>query len=171
MLGVDDYGSDSSDTEDVPKAAPQPALKKPEPAPAPKAKKPVRIVVDALPKQSRALEDAEDDRPAKRPRVEAGKGRSSLLSMLPAPKVASAVPPAPSLGATGSGSGSGSSLGASVTHNETDDVDAPEEPARPALLVPTAVKKAAAAAKPKQPAVNFFSFGRSLFCSERRLAC
>ncbi|KAH7103903.1 mitotic checkpoint regulator, MAD2B-interacting-domain-containing protein [Auriculariales sp. MPI-PUGE-AT-0066] len=161
MFGLDAYGSDSSDAEDAPRIAPASTTKAAAaPTAAPKVKKPVRIVVDALPKPSRALEDAEDDRPAKKQRVEAGKGKSSLLSMLPAPKTAPAAPPKP--------------VPAPSADSAADDNDAEQEQlAKPALLVPTTVRKAAAAnpsaTKPK-PAVNFFSFGESSSSSSSRAA-
>ncbi|VDB82948.1 unnamed protein product [Peniophora sp. CBMAI 1063] len=78
-----DYGSDSDDA-----GSPPPA---PTPAPAPKKKAPKKII--AIEPSKKDLPDPEEERPAKRARIDNGKGAgtSSLFSMLPAPKVANPV--------------------------------------------------------------------------------
>ncbi|KZV90238.1 hypothetical protein EXIGLDRAFT_837936 [Exidia glandulosa HHB12029] len=157
MLGLDNYGSDASDSDNdspvpVPKEPSKPAVA------VRKTKKPVRIAIE-LPKAAREREDDEDDKPAKKkPRLESGAGRSSLLSMLPAPKVAASAPPKTERVLGGAGSGSGWSVSRPADGAPTADDDAEPRDAA-TLLVPTAVKKAAAAAKPKAPARDFFSLG------------
>ncbi|KZV71679.1 hypothetical protein PENSPDRAFT_629979 [Peniophora sp. CONT] len=79
-----DYGSDSDDSGSPP-PAPTPA-----PVPIPKKKAPKKIIAIGLSKKD--IPDSDDEeRPAKRARIEMGKGASSLFSMLPAPKVANPV--------------------------------------------------------------------------------
>ncbi|ESK97025.1 hypothetical protein Moror_6603 [Moniliophthora roreri MCA 2997] len=107
MLGLEGYGS-GSDSDDNTLQAPPPKLKKPTttvksssslslPAPSggTKAKRKVAIGLPEL--KPAENEDQVDDgeRAAKKPRLEAGAGRSSLLSMLPAPKQKAPVLPAP----------------------------------------------------------------------------
>ncbi|KZP19474.1 hypothetical protein FIBSPDRAFT_932785 [Athelia psychrophila] len=102
MLGIEDYGSDASDTEldhqptSTAPSKPLPgglSLPPPKSAsalslPAPKTKrapKKITIGLPSLPDHPR--EEEEDERPAaKKPRLGSGAGASSLLGMLPAPK-------------------------------------------------------------------------------------
>ncbi|EEB95013.1 hypothetical protein MPER_06083 [Moniliophthora perniciosa FA553] len=110
MLGLEGYGSGSDSDDNTPQASP-PKLKKPTmtaksssslslPAPSggtkAKTKRKVAIGLPELkPAGNEDQVDDEDKHTAKKPRLEAGAGRSSLLSMLPAPKQKAPVLPAP----------------------------------------------------------------------------
>jgi proline-rich protein PRCC len=114
MLGIEDYGSDNdSDTELTPNPPPPPTKKSslslPPPSksnstglslPAPKLKRGPKKITIGLPSLPGESDDEDkDERPAaKKPRLDSGsggKGKSSLLSMLPAPKQKVPVAPAP----------------------------------------------------------------------------
>ncbi|KAG6900861.1 hypothetical protein C0993_009979 [Termitomyces sp. T159_Od127] len=131
MLGIEGYGSgseDDSDHETV--SAAKPTIPTPKPAastpksgialPPPKAKRTKKITIGlpSLPAENRAEDDdLTGERPAaKRPRLENGAGKSSLLSMLPAPKERAPVAPAPER-VLGGGKGRGLDFGASRTHS------------------------------------------------------
>jgi len=113
MLGIEDYGSDNdSDTEPTP-IPPSPPTKKSSLSlppsksnstglslPAPKLKRGPKKITIGLPSLPGETDDEDkDERPAaKKPRLDSGsggKGKSSLLSMLPAPKQKVPVAPAP----------------------------------------------------------------------------
>ncbi|THU89513.1 hypothetical protein K435DRAFT_286159 [Dendrothele bispora CBS 962.96] len=80
MLGLDDYGSGSESDEPTQKELQKPSVSK--------TAKPKKKITIGLPALKPAEEDElKDERPpAKRPRLETGKGSSALFSMLPAPK-------------------------------------------------------------------------------------
>ncbi|KAG6886048.1 hypothetical protein C0992_004705 [Termitomyces sp. T32_za158] len=140
MLGIEGYGSgsdDDSDHETV--SAVKPTIPAPKHAastpksglalPPPKAKRTKKITI-GLPSLSADSHTENDDlveeRPvAKRPRLETGAGKSSLLSMLPAPKEKAPVAPV-SERVLGGGKGRGLDFGASRTyaHPRVDDEDA-----------------------------------------------
>nr|GAT58651.1 predicted protein [Mycena chlorophos] len=97
-LGLGDYGSDSEHESDTESSVAPPAVSKPvAAAPAPKKRPPKKITI-GLPTLGPAPEadELDDERPpAKKARLESGAGRSSLLSMLPAPKDKNPVLPPP----------------------------------------------------------------------------
>ncbi|KAF7338274.1 hypothetical protein MVEN_02052800 [Mycena venus] len=116
-LGLGDYGSDSENGGDSDNDTPVPSVSakmlKPAPSttkmalPPPKQKKKVTIGLPALKPMDDETDDLKDERPpAKKPRLEAGAGKSSLLSMLPAPKQKNPVLPPPER-VLGGGSGPG----------------------------------------------------------------
>ncbi|KAJ6547593.1 mitotic checkpoint regulator, MAD2B-interacting-domain-containing protein [Mycena capillaripes] len=107
-LGLGDYGSDSEHGEDSDNDAPvvslpakvsKPVLSTKMALPPPKQKRGPKKVTIGLPTLNPVDDDADDlrdERPAaKKPRLEAGAGKSSLVSMLPAPKQKNPVLPAP----------------------------------------------------------------------------
>ncbi|KAJ6496704.1 mitotic checkpoint regulator, MAD2B-interacting-domain-containing protein [Mycena vitilis] len=109
-LGLGDYGSDSEHGEDSdndasvaplpPKASkPVPPTNATTALPPPKQKRGPKKVAIGLPTLNPVDDDADDlrdERPvSKKPRLEAEAGKSSLLSMLPAPKQKNPVLPAP----------------------------------------------------------------------------
>ncbi|KAL0946848.1 hypothetical protein HGRIS_013016 [Hohenbuehelia grisea] len=164
MFGIESYGSGSeSDDNDKPTQvlqAPKPPVK------AKRATKKIAIGLPALaPTPSLGIDDDDDLKsgrpPAKKPRLEAGAGVSSLLSMLPAPKQKTPVVKAPErvLGA-GKGPGlvfkttpsvSAPPVGvdkeeddplADERANEDDDGDVPGPSTKPfAAFMPTSVLK------------------------------
>ncbi|KAF5380929.1 hypothetical protein D9615_003987 [Tricholomella constricta] len=117
MLGIEDYGSASDSDGDhetntpinQPKStlAQKPAFFLPPPKSAsrtsltpPKQKRAPKKITIGLPNlptpKADEDDDLQDERPAaKRPRLEAGAGKSLLLSMLPAPKEKAPIPPPP----------------------------------------------------------------------------
>ncbi|KAJ6502523.1 mitotic checkpoint regulator, MAD2B-interacting-domain-containing protein [Mycena sanguinolenta] len=105
-LGLGDYGSDSEHGGDSDNDAPIPAVPtkvaKPTPSttkmalPPVKQKKKITIGLPALNPVDGDADDLKDERPpAKKPRLDAGAGKSSLLSMLPPPKQKNPVLPPP----------------------------------------------------------------------------
>ncbi|KAJ8521629.1 hypothetical protein ONZ45_g1679 [Pleurotus djamor] len=86
LAGLGDYGSDSdSDSETLQNPPSQTEKKLNLPPPQSKPKRPKKIAI-ALP--ALAKDDLDDEKPPpKKPRLESGAGSSSLMSMLPAPKV------------------------------------------------------------------------------------
>ncbi|TCD68906.1 hypothetical protein EIP91_009456 [Steccherinum ochraceum] len=158
MLGIEGYGSDSDNGSDAEVSVPQPtpksasslATKLPAPTkkstfslpppsssagpsssglalPAPKKRAPKKISI-GLPELLK--DEVEEDRPAKKPRLEAGAGRSGLLSMLPAPKNKAPIP-APTERVLGGGKGPGLVFKTAPTRKVTveDAEDADEEDA------------------------------------------
>ncbi|KAK7054835.1 hypothetical protein VNI00_003298 [Paramarasmius palmivorus] len=156
MLGLEGYGSGSDSDDNAPQVAPpkpkkstttststtkSSSLSLPPPSGA-KGKRKVAIGLPAL-KPLEDEEQGEEEKPAaKKPRLESGAGRSSLLSMLPAPKQKAPVLPAPQR-VLGGGGGPG------LVFNRTTSLGKPRAPPR---TVPS---------KPAAPAVDFFSLGSS----------
>ncbi|KAJ7111553.1 mitotic checkpoint regulator, MAD2B-interacting-domain-containing protein [Mycena crocata] len=119
-LGLGDYGSDSEHGDDSDnEATVSPPLKAPKSAPTtaskmalpyPKQKRGLKKITIGLPTLNPVDDDGDDlkdERPAaKKPRLEAGAGMSSLVSMLPAPKQKNPVLPPPER-VLGGGSGPG----------------------------------------------------------------
>lgn len=155
-----------------------------------KAKKTKKIAI-GLPELGKSGESDEDEDvpPAKKPRLETGAGVSSLLSMLPAPKVKNPTP-APAPRVLGGGGGPGLVFNASssrpslpIVHNEDAGADedtpsialSPPKMALSRLLPPSLAKgrsnvnvedvqpalKVTARPAPSAPAVDFFSLGTS----------
>ncbi|KAJ7109419.1 mitotic checkpoint regulator, MAD2B-interacting-domain-containing protein [Mycena epipterygia] len=130
-LGLGDYGSDSDRGEDSDDDAPLPA----------KASKVVQSTTSKIQKRGpkkvtiglptlnpvdEDVDDLKDERPAaKKPRLEAGAGMSSLVSMLPAPKQKNPVRPAPER-VLGGGSGPGLVFSAPPTAKAASTADEQE---------------------------------------------
>jgi hypothetical protein len=92
MLGLGHYGSDSEDESPQPSTSKQPIEQQKQPKKAPKR---IAIGLPSLPKDDKTEEGEQDQPPAKKPRLNTGANKSSLLSMLPAPKKAQPTPAAP----------------------------------------------------------------------------
>lgn len=144
MLGIEGYGSDDDDsgneTPPPPNAQHHPSSPNNPPGsrlslPPPKSKNRPKKVKIGLPALSAAIDedanDLKDERPAKKPRLTAGTGSSSLLSMLPAPKQKNPSLPAPER-VLGGGRGPGLVFNApqSFAH-PTNDVDTGYSAANP----------------------------------------
>ncbi|GLB34916.1 putative mitotic checkpoint regulator, MAD2B-interacting [Lyophyllum shimeji] len=182
MLGIEDYGSDSDNASDhetrASVAAPKPPSRQPStlslpppksglnlpPAKTERGPKKITIGLPNLPApQGEEDDDLKDERrDAKRPRLESSAGRSSLLSMLPAPKAKAPVPPAPER-VLGGGKGPGLVFNAPRPKTSTNDADdevnvnveapaievstkqpegsAPQTPAAPLPFLPPSLKK------------------------------
>ncbi|KAJ7172451.1 mitotic checkpoint regulator, MAD2B-interacting-domain-containing protein [Mycena filopes] len=208
-LGLGDYGSDSEnggDSDNDAPVAPSSKVSKPPTTakmalPPPKQKRGPKKVTIGLPTLN-PMEDDEDDladeRPAaKKPRLEAAAGKSSLLSMLPAPKQKNPVLPSPER-VLGGGSGPGlvfntsrrtSQAQSSETAVETQEQSQNNEPS-PAesstsfSLRPPSLAKgranisledgASTKAPPRTaaaaPPVDFFSLGKSTPVASRSVA-
>ena len=172
MLGVEGYGSDASDSE----ADEQPTIKAPSksvsgglalpppkassslsiPAPITKKRAPKKITIGLPSLPDHPREDEEDERPvAKKPRLGAGAGASSLLGMLPAPKQKAPVMAAPER-VLGGGKGPGlvfnnSRSSTAYTPSEVQQDDAPSTSYEPiaadeptessSLFLPPSLKK------------------------------
>lgn len=164
MLGLASYDSDS-DSEST-QQTPLP------PKPAKRAPKKIAIGLPSLP-----TEDKEDDEQpaAKKVRLNSGgAAKSSLFSMLPAPKKADPVPPAPQR-VLGGGQRPGLVFNTQpIIPTPTTEAEGEEEVSSySTLLVPTSVSKGRSnisleegtsknikpTPKPVAPAVDFFSLG------------
>ncbi|KAF7304910.1 hypothetical protein MKEN_01205300 [Mycena kentingensis (nom. inval.)] len=166
-LGLGGYGSDSDNESDHEVAPARAGVSKTVPAaPLTKKRAPKKITIGLPALVADERDDLDDDRPpAKKARLETGAGRSSLLSMLPAPKEKNpALPPpqrtlgggaAPALTFTASGS---------ETQKEADSAIA----FRPASLAKgrtnvsveeSSTNKPALTTRMAVPAVDFFSLG------------
>jgi hypothetical protein len=138
MNSLNGYGSGSDSDDDIKPSN----LVKPQPSAAPKTKKKIKI---GLPTLSTAAEEPEEERPAKRPRLEAGSGSSSLFSMLPAPKQKTPIPQTKRM----------------PSQDRADELD--QETSTLSFLPPAlAQAKLKASAEPKltareEPAADFFS--------------
>ncbi|KAF8077911.1 mitotic checkpoint regulator, MAD2B-interacting-domain-containing protein [Lyophyllum atratum] len=201
MLGIEDYGSGSDSDSDhkldtpIVKRNTQPGAQKstfslPPPTSGislPKPKRGPKKITIGLPKLTTPQDDEDDDlkdeRPAvKRPRLEAGAGRSSLLSLLPTPSEKNPAPPPPER-VLGGGKGPGLVFrtseprrATSFSAGESED-PASSAPAAPMPFIPPFLKRGRAnisveggkpkvwsqptAPKASPPAVDFFSLGAS----------
>lgn len=191
MLGLGEYGSDSdSDTDDVQAPPPptttgvksqslsqssRPASSSSLVLPPPRTKKKIAIALPSL----KSLKDDDDhgedqERPAKKQRLESGAGMSSLLSMLPAPKQKNPVPAAPAR-VLGGGVGNQTLVAGPAPYQESETVDATPSTSLPFLPMSLAKgksnislederpKKAAPRPPPNAaPAVDFFSLGECI---------
>ncbi|KAJ7273743.1 mitotic checkpoint regulator, MAD2B-interacting-domain-containing protein [Mycena haematopus] len=194
-LGLGDYGSDSENGGDSDNDTPIPSVPTKAPKPTPtkmaqpslKQRKKVTIGLPALnPVDDDADELKDEQPPAKKPRLEVGAGKSSLLSMLPPPKQKNPVLPPPER-VLGGGNGPGLVFNTSrrpvqEVPTETDggqqfqDFESPTpEPStsfafRPPSLAKgrsnVSLEEGAASAPPTAPklsaapAVDFFSLGK-----------
>ncbi|KAF7363471.1 hypothetical protein MSAN_01002900 [Mycena sanguinolenta] len=195
-LGLGDYGSDSENGGDSDNDAPVPPVPTKVPKPTPsttkmalppvKQKKKITIGLPALDPIDGDADDLKDERPpAKKPRLEAGAGKSSLLSMLPPPKQKNPVLPPPQrvLGG-GNGPGLDFSRVAKEVSSEAeggqqfqDSESSATEPSTSISFRPPSLAKGrsnisleegATSAPPRTapkvsaaPAVDFFSLGKS----------
>ncbi|KAF8212207.1 mitotic checkpoint regulator, MAD2B-interacting-domain-containing protein [Mycena galopus ATCC 62051] len=185
-LGLGDYGSDSENGGDSDNDAPTPSipakLSKPAPStkmalPPVKQKKKVTIGLPALKPVDGDEDELKDERPpAKKPRLETGAGKSSLLSMLPAPKQKNPVLPPPER-VLGGGSGPGLVFNTSRRTFKDVSTESEAEPStsfsfRPPSLAKgrsnISLEEGATNAPPRTapkvsaaPAVDFFSLGKT----------
>lgn len=199
-LGLGDYGSDSENGGDSDNDTPIPSVPTKAPKPTPtkmvqpslKQRKKVTIGLPALnPVDDDADELKDEQPPAKKPRLEVGAGKSSLLSMLPPPKQKNPVLPPPER-VLGGGNGPGlvfntSRRAVQEVSTETDggqqfqDFETPTlEPStsfafRPPSLAKgrsnVSLEEGAISAPPPTvpklsatPAVDFFSLGMCYSC-------
>ncbi|KAJ7774880.1 mitotic checkpoint regulator, MAD2B-interacting-domain-containing protein [Mycena metata] len=205
-LGLADYGSDSENggdsDNDAPPAVPPPSKASKLPTskvalPPLKQKRGPKKVTIGLPTLNPVdddFDDLADERPAaKKPRLEAGAGKSSLLSMLPAPKQKNPVLP-PSERVLGGGSGPGlvfnaprpATTAAAEDEEQSQDAEPLTEPStsfsfRPPSLAKgranISLEEGAIKAPPRTttkvsaaPAVDFFSLGKTTPVSSRSVA-
>ncbi|KAJ7343457.1 mitotic checkpoint regulator, MAD2B-interacting-domain-containing protein [Mycena albidolilacea] len=194
-LGLGDYGSDSENGGESDTDAPIPVsakVSKPAPStskmtlPPLKQKKKVIIGLSAL-KPVDDEDELKDERPpAKKPRLETGAGKSSLLSMLPAPKQKNPVLPPPQR-VLGGGSGPGlvfntsRPVGQAISTEAESEQDSTAEPStsfsfRPPSLAKgrsnISLEEGATNAPPRTapkvsaaPAIDFFSLGKTMSAS------
>ncbi|KAF8654076.1 hypothetical protein AX16_003609 [Volvariella volvacea WC 439] len=149
MLGLDDYGSGSETETETTSQTPKPGPAKPVPsATTSKTKRPPKKITIALPslplpsgEGGESYEDDVDRPAAKKQRLENGAGRSSLLSMLPAPKKASTVLSAPQRVL-------GGGARPSLVFNSTTSIQPEEEPSVSGQIEEGASPKSDVASKP-----------------------
>ncbi|KAK7446378.1 hypothetical protein VKT23_004230 [Stygiomarasmius scandens] len=142
MLGLEDYGSGSESDDSTPKESHKPS----------KTTKPKKKITIGLPtlKHPQNEDELKDERPpAKRPRLDTGKGSSALFSMLPAPKQKDPVPQSTERVL---GSGKGPSLVFDVpqssnpmddiqTHGDSSSSDFPSMTSSATMLLPPSLLK------------------------------
>ncbi|KAJ7097888.1 mitotic checkpoint regulator, MAD2B-interacting-domain-containing protein [Mycena belliarum] len=197
-LGLGDYGSDSDNDDGVDSLLAPTSNTVPPTAskiPPPKQKRGLKKVAIGLPTLNPREEDADDleaERPAaKRPRLEAGAGMSSLVSMLPAPKQKNPVLPPPER-LLGGGGGPGLVFGApslaarstSTTEGERDRAASSTSVSfhppslakgRSNISLEEGTSKAAPrtvtkASPTSAPVVDFFSLGSTISASSHTLS-
>ncbi|KAJ6630842.1 mitotic checkpoint regulator, MAD2B-interacting-domain-containing protein [Mycena sp. CBHHK59/15] len=205
-LGLEDYGSGSENDNDsdndagpvfvAPKARPTFLSKMS--LPPPNQKRAPKKVTIGLPKLKAVDDDDDlkDERPAaKKPRLETGAGRSSLVSMLPAPKQKNPVLPTPER-VLGSGSGPGlvfnaprpakRGTGTAEVEKESSDAELPTASSTSFSLRPPSLAKGrpnisleegntnapprTASKISAAPAVDFFSLGTTPSSSSHQVA-
>ncbi|KII88450.1 hypothetical protein PLICRDRAFT_41607 [Plicaturopsis crispa FD-325 SS-3] len=130
-LGLADYGSDSDSDSGSPPPQAKSSLAASLPPPTAKPTKtkrgPKKITIGLPALSSAPPDDDDDERPvAKKPRLDSGAGRSSLLGMLPAPKQKAPVLPAPER-VLGGGKGPGLVFNAARPPQPTRDMGDAEE--------------------------------------------
>ncbi|KAJ7452389.1 mitotic checkpoint regulator, MAD2B-interacting-domain-containing protein [Mycena galericulata] len=206
-LGLGDYGSDSENGGDsdndsgvlaaLPKTSKSVPISTPSKMalPPPKQKRGPKKVTIGLPTLNPVDDDGDDlkdERPvAKKPRLEAGAGMSSLVSMLPAPKQKNAVLPAPAR-VLGGGGGPGlvfntpSHAKGTPTMEASDDVEPSTASSTSISFHPPSLAKgrsnisleegttnAPPRTTPKvsvAPVVDFFSLGTTTAASSHKVA-
>ena len=202
MLGLEGYGSDDSDSESPsqqqqrpqPQATPASSTSKkstlslpPPTRSLPKAKSKRTVFTVAKPsKPASSDEDGDDERPSKRPRINArtGAGSSSLLAMLPAPSKTTPVRTAPPrvLGSASQGGNAGVIMPPFIDSLPRGDIpngsieNKAEEVDKSTSLVPPSLAKGkeqvasidkeakSVSSAPAAAAVDFFSLGISYCC-------